>query len=107
MSFPTVEIRRRPSMALFAIAAMAMVVGSYLFVLLLAAACVLFPYLFLINAESINVQVLFLFLFGIVIAGALLWALIPRRHKFERPGMLLDPKAHPRLFAELEASPMR
>ena len=92
-------------MALFAIAAMAMVVGSYLFALLLAAACVLFPYLFLINAESINVQVLFLF--GIVIAGALLWALIPRRHKFERPGMLLDPKAHPRLFAELEASPMR
>ena len=105
MSFPTVEIRRRPSLALFAIAAMAMVVGSYMFVLLLAAACVLFPYLFLINAESINVQVLFLF--GIVIAGALVWALIPRRHKFERPGMLLDPKAHPRLFAELEASPMR
>jgi Zn-dependent protease with chaperone function len=88
-------------MALFAIAAMAMVVGSYLFALLLAAACVLFPYLFLINAESINVQVLFLF--GIVIAGALLWALIPRRHKFELPGMLLDLTAHPRLFAEIES----
>jgi Zn-dependent protease with chaperone function len=103
MSFSTVEIRRRPAMALFAITAMAMVVGSYMFVLLLAAACVLFPYFFLTNAESFNLQVLFLFLFGIVIAGALLWSLIPRRDKFERPGMLLDRKAHPRLFTELES----
>jgi hypothetical protein len=48
-------------------------------VLLVASACVLFPYFLLTNAESINAQVLFLFLFGIVIAGALLWSLIPRR----------------------------
>jgi hypothetical protein len=53
MSFPTVEIRRRPSLALFAIAAMAMVVGSYMFVLLLAAACVSFPYFFLREAEQV------------------------------------------------------
>ena len=47
-------------MALFAISAMAMVIGSYMFVLLMAAACVCFPYFFLTNTESLNVQVLFL-----------------------------------------------
>ena len=102
MSDPTVEIRRRPAMALFAISAMAMVIGSYIFVLLMAAACIFLPYFFLTNEDSFNVQVLFLFLFGIVIAGTLLWSLVPRRNKFESPGMLLDRKAHPRLFTELE-----
>jgi heat shock protein HtpX len=103
MSFPKVEIRRRPSMALFAVSAMAMVIGSYLFVLLLAAACVYLPYLILANFDSFSPQIGLLFLFGIVIAIAMLWSLIPRRDKFKAPGMLLDRSAQPRLFAELES----
>lgn len=103
MPDPKAKIRRRPSLAFFAIFAAAMVIGSYVFVILLAAACVYLPYLALSNANSLNLQVFLLFLFGIVVAAAMLWSLIPRRDKFEAPGLLLDRSMHPRLFAELES----
>lgn len=77
-------------MAFFALFAAAMVIGSYVFVLALAAACVYFPYFFLSNSDSYNVQVILLFLFGIVIAATMVWSLLPRLDKFEAPGMLLD-----------------
>ena len=96
------EIRRRPEAAFFAVFALAMVIGAYLFVLLLAAACVLIPYFFLANEESFNLQVLLLFLFGVAIAVAMLWSLIPRRDDFVPPGTLLQRVAHPRIFAELD-----
>ena len=79
-----------------------MVVASYLFVLLLAAACVYLPYLIFFHSESPGFQTLVLFIFGIVIAGAMLWSLIPRRDKFSSPGLLLDRSGQPRLFAELD-----
>jgi Zn-dependent protease with chaperone function len=90
-------------MAFFAVLAATMVVASYTFVLLLAAVCVYLPYFFVANSESLNIEILGMFLFGIVIAATMLWSLIPRREKFEAPGMLLDRAAHPRLFAELES----
>jgi len=102
MPFPTAEIPRRRSMALFAVFAVVMVIGSYVFVVLLAAACVYVPYLILFRADSFAPQSLVLFLFGIVIAATMLWSLIPRRDKFSPPGMLLDRSTQPRLFAELE-----
>jgi len=43
MELPAVEIRRRPTMAVFAILAIVMVIASYLFVIVLAAACVYLP----------------------------------------------------------------
>ena len=89
-------------MAFFAVFAIAMVIGAYLFVLLLAAACVLLPYFALTNSESGSGQILLLFLFGIVIAATMVWSLIPRRDKFTAPGMLLARAAHPKLFAELD-----
>jgi hypothetical protein len=52
MAFPTLEIRRRPSMAFFAIHATVMVIGSYLFVILLAAGWVYFSYFFLSRSDS-------------------------------------------------------
>ena len=103
MSVPKVEIRRRPAMAFFAIFAMVMVVFSYVFVVLLAAACVYLPYLVLSSTDSFSSQIGLLFLFGIVIAATMLWSLIPRRDKFEAPGLLLDRATQPRLFAELES----
>lgn len=60
------------------------------------------PPFFLFNTEFPNIQILLLLLFGIVIAGTMLWSLVPRPDKFEAPGLLLDRAAHPRLFAELE-----
>src|ERR1022692_1875932 len=82
MSFPKVEIRPRRSMAFFAFLSIFMVALSYAFVILLAAACVYLPYLVL-EAGSVNFQIVVLFLFGIVIAGAMLWSMIPRRDNFK------------------------
>lgn len=79
-----------------------MVIASYTVVLLLAAMCVFLPYFFLAHSDTFNMQILGMLLFGIVIAATMLWSLVPRREKFEAPGMLLDRSAHPRLFAELE-----
>lgn len=88
-------------MWLFAILSIFMVIASYLFVLLLAAACVYLPYLLLTNSEG-SFQLIALFLFGIVIAAAMVWSLLPRPDKFQPPGLLLDRSTHPTLFAELE-----
>jgi heat shock protein HtpX len=102
MPFPVVEIRPRRSMVLFALLAVAMVIASYVFVVLLAAACIYIPYLILFRADSFAPQSLLLFLFGIVIAATMLWSLIPRRDKFSAPGMLLDRATQPKLFDELD-----
>lgn len=88
-------------MAWFAFLSIFMVVASYVFVILLAAACVYLPYL-LLAAGSANFQIIVLFLFGIVIAGAMLWSLLPRPDRFKAPGLLIEPTTQPRLFAELE-----
>jgi Zn-dependent protease with chaperone function len=95
-------IAPRRSVALFALLAMVMVVVSYIVILCIAAACVYFPYLLLISVST-TAQVLFLFLSGIAVAGAMVWSLLPRWDKFEAPGLLLDRSSQPRLFAELDA----
>src|SRR5215467_11332426 len=102
MTFPKVEIRPRRSMALFALLSVLMVVMSYVFVIGLAAACVYLPYLVLAHSEG-DVRIIVLFLFGIVIAAAMLWSLLPRFDKFKAPGLLLERALQPRLFAELES----
>jgi len=89
-------------MVMVALFSMAMVVLSYAFVLALAAACVFLPYWLMTSANSANGQLVLLFLFGISIAGAMLWSLLPRPDKFKAPGPVLDKSQHPHLFAELE-----
>jgi heat shock protein HtpX len=101
MPFPKVEIRPRRSMWFFAILSIFMVVASYLFVLLLAAASVGLPYL-LMTKSGFSLQLVLLFLFGVVIAATMIWSLLPRPDKFKPPGLLLDAATQPRLFAELE-----
>jgi heat shock protein HtpX len=95
---PVIPPRR--SLALFALLAMLMVVVSYLFILLLAIACVYLPFLVITNVA--NFQTLALFVGGVIVAAAMLWSLIPRRDKFSPPGLPLERTSHPRLFAELD-----
>jgi len=92
-------------MALLAIVAVVMVIGSYLFVALLAAGCVYLPYIVFsrAGAQSEHGWDVLLLLFGIVIAATMLWSLIPRRGEFTPPGLLLDRPSHPRLFAEIDS----
>jgi hypothetical protein len=97
-----VEITPRRSLAFFAILAILMIIASYVFVILLAAACVLLPYYVLHRAESPGFAIMALFVFGVAIAAAMLWLLIPRHDKFTPPGPLLDRSSHSRLFAEID-----
>jgi heat shock protein HtpX len=101
MTFPKVEMQPRRSMTLFALLSIFMVVASYVFVVGLAAACVYLPYLAL-DAGSGSSPIVILFLFGIIIAGAMLWSLLPRPDRFKAPGLLIERTAQPRLFAEIE-----
>jgi hypothetical protein len=100
MSSLAIAIPQRRSLLLFAILAMFMVLVSYLFILLLAVACVYLPWLAISNAP--NFQTLVLFVGGIVIAAIMVWSLIPRFDKFEAPGLPPEPASHPRLFAEIK-----
>jgi Zn-dependent protease with chaperone function len=90
-------------MAFFAILAIVMVIGSYLFVALRAAGSVYLPYIIFSRAQSEHGWDVLLLLFGIVIAATMLWSLIPRREEFTAPGLLLDRSRHPRLFAEIDS----
>jgi heat shock protein HtpX len=95
------RIAPRRSVALFAFLAIAMVVVSYIVILLLAIACVYLPYLALTSMESPPAQLGLLLLAGIVVAATILFSPVPRPEKLEAPGLLLEPQSHPRLFAEL------
>jgi len=97
------KIAPRRSVALFALLAITMVVVSYIVIVLLAIACVYLPYLAFTSAEHPPAQLGLLVLGGIIVGATILWSLVPRREKFEAPGLLLEPPAHPRLFAELQA----
>jgi len=77
-----------------------MVIGSYLVTILLAVLCVYLPYLLV--TVTTNFQALILLLCGAVMAGTILWSLIPRRDNFVPPGPPLDRARQPRLFSELE-----
>ena len=67
----------------------------------IAAASAYVPYLVVTNTQTVNVQVLVLFLSGQVIAGTILYSLVPRRDRFVPPGLLLEPLVHPTLFEEI------
>ena len=97
------RITPRRSVALFAVLAIVMVVVSYIVIVLLAIACIYLPYLAFTSAEHPPAQLGLLVLGGIVVGVTILWSLVPRREKFEVPGLLLEFSAHPRLFAELGA----
>ena len=67
----------------------------------IAAASAYVPYLVVTNTQTVNVQVLVLFLSGLVIAGTILYSLVPRRDRFVPPGLLLEPLDHPKLFEKI------
>jgi heat shock protein HtpX len=85
-------------LGLWAFAAILMVIASYVVILLTAVACVYLPYLLLTTEESAGAQTVIVALCGLVMAGTMLWSLVPRRDNFEAPGPTLDDRSHPKLF---------
>jgi len=91
----------RRSLTGWALLAVLVIVGSYLFTMTLAIACAYLP--FLIVRAFFNLSTILLFLGGVAMALSMLRSLAPRREKFTPPGPRLDPGQEPRLFAELES----
>jgi len=89
----------RRSLAAWAALAAVLIVGFYALTLALAAACAYLPYLML--SGHFGVVTVF-FAGGVVMAGTILWSLVPRREKFTPPGPRLEAARHPRLFAEIQ-----
>ena len=98
---PIPALPPRRSIAAWAVLAAVLIVGFYTLTLALATACVYFPYLFLTAQSGGSLQFILLFVCGLVMAGTMLWSLVPRREKFTPPGPRLEAARHPRLFAEI------
>lgn len=84
------------SMMARAALALAFLIGYY--ALILSVGLLLFAVPVLITMAT-NTVVVKLYALCWILAGALLWTLVPRRVKFEAPGPLLDEASEPRLFA--------
>jgi heat shock protein HtpX len=85
----------------------ASVVVSYVLFLALAVFCLLLPILLFglpieWNSSTLFFARILLSLFGIVAGLSIFWSLLPRRNKFEAPGIPIDPAREPRLMAEIE-----
>jgi len=78
------------------------VIASYLLMLALALASLLLP-LGLLSAGSLNFSSILLGAFGLVMGLTILWSLIPRRDKFEPPGIPIDLQRETELQAEIAA----
>ncbi len=102
MTRARIIIAPRRSLALYALLAMVMVIASYVVVILLAASCVYLPFLAITQTRSPAIQLVILFFGGIAAAGAMLWSLVPRREKFDAPGLLLERSEHLLLFREID-----
>jgi heat shock protein HtpX len=88
-------------MTLLIILMIMMILSSYAVILLIAAAGVYLPYLFM-QFGFPGLYSFAFFLFGIVIAGTLLWSVVPRVDRFKPAGLRLERSSQPRLFAELD-----
>jgi heat shock protein HtpX len=102
----TVAARPRPSkkwsIAAWGLVAAFAVVLSYVVSLCLALACLALP-LLLFNSTIGGFGALLLAVFGVVVGITILWSLIPRRDKFEPPGVRIDLSEQRRLAQEVEA----
>jgi heat shock protein HtpX len=89
---------RSPSIAARAVLALGLMVGFYLFALGIAALLLAVPFL---EHELIGHVTGKLSIAAVMGAGAIVWALLPRRDRFEEPGPRLEPAEHPRLYEAL------
>ena len=91
-------MHRTASVARRAALALALLIGFYLFAIGVAAMLLALPYLEWRLAGRVEGR---LGLFAVLAAGAILWAIVPRRDRFEDPGPRLLEDEHPRLFQVL------
>jgi len=86
--------RKAPSLKGQFAAAIALTIGFYLLALALAAALIGFPVYLLLAQGRVN----FLTISGVFIGGSILWAVFPRRLRFDPPGARIADGDQPRLL---------
>jgi len=69
--------------------------------LAVALACIALPILGISAGGSFNFSTLLLTAFGLVMGLTILWSLIPRRDKFDPPGVPIDLAKQPKLHAQI------
>jgi Zn-dependent protease with chaperone function len=82
-----------------AIIALALMAGFYALALGIAFALLWAPYAEFVYARHVTPKLAVLCIVGGI---AILWSVLPRRDRFEAPGLRLKPEQHPRLFKALE-----
>jgi len=87
-----------PSLAKRALLAVALMVGFYLLALGLVGLLIFIPYAEWTYGGRLHVQ---LGAGCVVLAGMILWLIVPRVDRFAAPGPRLEASRHPQLFAEL------
>jgi len=87
------------SLVLRAFLALLLMISFYALAIGISLLLLLMVYLDL-KSSSINVR---LVIGGSVVAGVILWSIIPRIQKFVAPGILLRPNQHPSFFKLIAA----
>jgi len=88
-----------PSYAMRALWAFALMIGFYALAVAIAGGLLYMVYLDVAMGGRIHLK---LVLFGTIGALTIIWAVVPRRDRFEPPGPRLEQAKQPRLFEELE-----
>lgn len=88
-----------PSLTGRATLAVVLMVGLYVLALAMVAVLLFFLYAMVVYDRRINIRV---GLFLLIIAGIILWSIIPRRDCFIPSGPLLNPTEQPKLFKTIK-----
>ena len=83
-----------------------MILFSYVFTLAIALACAVLPLIAIAHGFG-GFYSISLLIAGLVMAGTISWSVVPRRSKFEPPGVKLDLLEHPRLATLIEETASR
>lgn len=87
--------RKAPSLKGRFAAAIALTIGFYTLALALAGALVGGPLYAFFSAGRIN----FITISAFILGASILWAIFPRRMRFQPPGVLIDHDSQPRLLS--------
>jgi heat shock protein HtpX len=90
---------KRSGLAARALWAIVLMIGFYALAVAIAGGLLLIPYAEWAGLGRVHIKLALICLFA---AGTILWSVVPRPDRFEPPGPLLAPAAHPRLFALIE-----
>jgi heat shock protein HtpX len=95
-------MRTNENLAARAAISVLLMVGFYVLAFVLIAGLIAIPVAVYLESGRVNSRLVKVGVFCLVAAGTIFWAILPRRDKFEKPGLFLRKTEQPDLFAEIE-----